>query len=64
MVKGNTTTVKFNFCVMNKKINVNSQVTLGYGKANVSFAVKSIDQRLLLLLLAIVGLGLLAKALK
>lgn len=47
-----------------KKLNVNSQVTLGYGKANVSFQVKSIDQRLLLLLLAVVGLALLAKAFK
>jgi|GEM_PF-5695305 len=49
---------------MKKQVSVNSQVTLGYGKSNVSFHVKSIDQRVLLLLLAIVGLGLLAKALK
>lgn len=49
---------------MKKQISVNSQVSLGYGKANVSFDVKSIDQRLIILLLVILGLGLLAKALK
>jgi hypothetical protein len=49
---------------MKNQVTVNSQVTLGYGKANVSFNVKSIDQRLILLLLAILGLGMLAKALK
>lgn len=49
---------------MKNQVSVDSQVTLGYGKANVSFDVKNIDQRLLLLLLAIVGLGMLTKALK
>lgn len=49
---------------MKNQISVNSQVTLGYGKANVNFNVKSIDVRLIYLLLVILGLGMVAKALK
>lgn len=49
---------------MNKKVTLNSQVTLGYGKANVNFNLKSIDVGLIYLFLVILGLGMLAKALK
>jgi hypothetical protein len=41
-----------------KKVNVNSQVTLGYGKSNVSFDVKSIDVRVLIVCAALALFGL------
>lgn len=46
---------------MSKDITLNSRVSLGYGKTNVSFDVKSIDQRLLMAVVAFVILAFIVK---